>query len=140
MARILAIDFGQRRTGIAVTDELQIIASGLTTVNTKDIFKFLGDYLESEDVELFVVGEPKQMDSTASESELLITPFITKLKNQFPKVPIMLPCYRNTITLTRVTSAGERRGRFVGFTPWLYPINGGWAFMFIRLIMPSHPQ
>lgn len=89
MARILAIDFGQRRTGIAVTDELQIIASGLTTVNTKDIFKFLGDYLESEDVELFVVGEPKQMDSTASESELLITPFITKLKNQFPKVPII---------------------------------------------------
>jgi putative Holliday junction resolvase len=88
MARILAIDYGLKRTGIAVTDALQIIASGLTTVATKDIFKFLKDYISQEQVELFLVGEPKQMDNTASESEALILPFIAKLEKQFPAVPI----------------------------------------------------
>ena len=89
MARILAIDYGQKRTGIAVTDELQIIASGLTTVDTKDIFKFLHDYIKTEHVELFVIGEPKQLDNTASESEVLIAPFIIKLQKQFPNTPIL---------------------------------------------------
>ncbi|UKM66365.1 Holliday junction resolvase RuvX [Flavobacteriaceae bacterium GSB9] len=88
MARILAIDFGTKRTGIAVTDELQIIASGLTTVNTKELIAFLKDYVSKESVELFLVGEPKQMDNTASESEQYIKPFITKLQNAFPKIPI----------------------------------------------------
>ena len=68
MGRILALDYGKKRTGIAVTDELQIIASGLTTVETKDIFNFLKKYIASEKIELFVVGEPKQMDNTPSES------------------------------------------------------------------------
>ena len=89
MARILAIDYGQKRTGIAVTDELQIIASGLTTIDTKDIFKFLHDYIKTEDVELFVIGEPKQLDNTASESEVLIAPFIINLQKQFPNTPIL---------------------------------------------------
>ena len=88
MARILALDFGKVRTGIAVTDELQIIASGLTTVNTKDIFKFLDSYLTNEKVELFVIGEPKQMNNQASESEVLIQPFIKKLRNKYPNIPI----------------------------------------------------
>ncbi|GAA4306325.1 Holliday junction resolvase RuvX [Aestuariibaculum suncheonense] len=88
MARILAIDYGMKRTGIAVTDELQIIASGLTTVNTKELLPFLKDYTEKETVELFVVGEPKQMDNTASESEVLIQPFLEKLKKQFPNIPV----------------------------------------------------
>ena len=88
MARILAIDFGMKRTGIAVTDELQIIASGLTTVKTKELISFLKDYVINEKVELFLVGEPKQMDNTASESEVLIIPFLTKLQNQFPNIPI----------------------------------------------------
>lgn len=88
MARILAIDFGMKRTGIAVTDELQIIASGLTTVNTKELIQFLKDYVANEKVELFLVGEPKQMDNTASESEALIIPFLTKLQNQFPNIPM----------------------------------------------------
>ncbi|MEP1489533.1 MAG: Holliday junction resolvase RuvX [Algibacter sp.] len=88
MARILAIDFGGKRTGIAVTDELQIIASGLTTVFTKELIPFLKDYISKEDVELFLIGEPKQMDNTASESEVLITPFIEKLKKSIPNVPI----------------------------------------------------
>jgi len=88
MARILAIDYGTKRTGIAITDELQIIASGLTTVNTKDIFNFLKTYLSKESVELFLVGEPKQMDNTASESEAFIVPFLKKLETQFPNIPV----------------------------------------------------
>ena len=88
MSRILAIDYGLRRTGIAVTDELQMIASGLTTVATKDIITFLKDYTNRERVELFLIGEPKQMDNTPSESETLIIPFVKKLKNAFPKIPI----------------------------------------------------
>ncbi|NOR26908.1 MAG: Holliday junction resolvase RuvX [Lutibacter sp.] len=88
MARILAFDYGEKRTGIAVTDELQIIASGLTTVNTKKIFSFLTEYLKTERVELFIVGEPKQLNNTESESEQFIRPFILKLSQTFPKIPI----------------------------------------------------
>ena len=88
MARILAIDYGVKRTGLAVTDALQIIASGLTTVNTDDLLIYLKDYVSKEPVELFIVGEPKQMDNTASESEALISPFLKKLEQQFPKIPI----------------------------------------------------
>jgi len=88
MARILAIDYGKKRTGIAVTDELQLIASGLKTVPTDEIYTFLKKYIAEESVELFLVGEPKQMDYTASESEALIIPFIEKLKELFPKIPI----------------------------------------------------
>ncbi|TBN06417.1 Holliday junction resolvase RuvX [Hyunsoonleella flava] len=88
MGRILAIDYGKVRTGIAVTDELQIIASGLTTVSTKDVIVFLKDYLLNENVELFLVGEPKQLDNTPSESEALILPFLEKLEKTFPKIPI----------------------------------------------------
>ncbi|PWK17705.1 Holliday junction resolvase RuvX [Xanthomarina spongicola] len=88
MGRILAIDFGKVRTGIAVTDELQIIASGLETVATKELIEFLKNYTTSENVELFVVGEPKQMDNNPSESEALIIPFLEKLKKAIPKIPI----------------------------------------------------
>ena len=88
MARILAIDYGLKRTGLAVTDELQIIASGLTTVKTKELLIFLKDYTGKEQVELFLVGEPKQLDNTASESEAFILPFLEKLKKQFPLIPV----------------------------------------------------
>lgn len=88
MARILAIDYGKKRIGIAVTDELQLIASGLTTIDTAICFSFLKDYFEKENVELILVGEPKQMDNTPSESEVLIKPFIEKLKIQFPNIEI----------------------------------------------------
>ena len=88
MARILAIDYGLKRTGIAVTDELQIIASGLTTVSTKDLIPFLQDYIKKEEVELFLIGEPKKLDNSPSDSEALITPFIQKLEKEFPKIPI----------------------------------------------------
>ena len=88
MARILAIDYGQKRTGIAVTDELQIIASGLTTVDTRDLINFLRDYSSNENVEMFLVGEPKQKDGTPSESEALISPFLVKLEKEFSEIPI----------------------------------------------------
>jgi len=88
LGRILAIDYGEKKTGIAVTDELQIIASGLTTVKTKNIFSFLTNYLKDENIELFIVGEPKQMNNNPSESEQFIIPFIKKLETTFPKIPI----------------------------------------------------
>lgn len=88
MARILAIDYGLKRTGIAVTDELQIIASGLTTVSTNDLIPFLKDYIKKEKIELFLIGEPKQMNNSPSESEVFIIPFIKKLESVFPNIPI----------------------------------------------------
>lgn len=89
MARIVALDFGKVRTGIAVTDELQLIASGLETVETKGLLDFLKNYVNNEKVEKFVVGEPKQMDNTPSESEALIKPFLLKLTTAFPEIPIV---------------------------------------------------
>ena len=88
MGRILAIDYGQKRVGIAVTDELKIIANGLTTVSSGEILEFLKTYLSKETVELFLVGEPKQMDSTPSESSKFIEPFVKKLAQTFPDIPI----------------------------------------------------
>ena len=88
MARILAIDYGVKRTGIAVTDELQIIASGLITVKTGELIKFLIDYTNREQVELFIVGLPKQMNNSDSESEKHILSFLKQLKKSLPKIPI----------------------------------------------------
>ena len=88
MGRILAIDYGKVRTGIAVTDELQIIASGLTTVFTKELLEFLSSYVTKETVDLFIVGLPKQMNNEPSESESLIIPFLKKLEAKFPSTPI----------------------------------------------------
>jgi putative Holliday junction resolvase len=88
LGRIIAIDFGKKRTGIAVTDELQIIASGLKTVNTDELLTFLKDYTQKEKVDLFLMGKPKQMNNTDSDSEQLILPFITKLTKQFPQIPL----------------------------------------------------
>lgn len=88
MAQILAIDYGKVRTGLAVTDDMQIIASGLTTVPTKELIDFLKDYTNKEQVELFLVGEPKQMNNEASESEVLIAPFISRLRTFFPNIPV----------------------------------------------------
>ena len=88
MARLLAIDFGTKRTGIAITDEFQMIASGLTTVDTKELLSFLKNYCSKEKVELFVIGEPKQMNNEVSESEAAILPFIEKLSKAIPQIPI----------------------------------------------------
>ena len=88
MARIIALDFGKQRTGIAVTDELQLIASGLTTINTKDLLQYLKEYTAKENIAGIVVGEPKQWDNTPSESEVSIQIFLKKLRTSFPLIPI----------------------------------------------------
>ena len=88
MARLLAIDFGTKRTGIAITDEMQIIASGLTTVLTKDLISFLKDYVAEENVELIIIGEPKQKDGTHSDVEECIKKFIIKLVKIFPTLRV----------------------------------------------------
>ena len=88
MARLLAIDFGTKRTGIAITDEMQIIASGLTTVLTKDLILYLKDYVSKENVELVIIGEPKQKDGTHSDVELHIKKFIKVLTNVIPTLKI----------------------------------------------------
>ena len=88
MARILSIDYGTKRTGIAVTDALQIIATGLTTIHTKDIFTFLEDYFKKEQVECVVVGNPKKLDNTPSENAQHVVGFVRKLKEKYPKLKI----------------------------------------------------
>ena len=88
MGRILAFDYGTKRTGIAVTDPLQLIASGLKTVETSEILTFLRAYCNDEEVVLFVVGLPRQMNNLPSESEQFIKSFIRNLKRTFPQIPI----------------------------------------------------
>ena len=89
MPRILAIDYGQKRTGIAVTDELQIIASGLTTVPSETIIPFLKDYFSKENVVKILVGEPKQMNGQPSESAASIETFIEKFHKNFPDMKLV---------------------------------------------------
>jgi len=88
MGRILAIDYGRKRTGIAVTDELQIIASGLTTVPSNDVLKFIKDYIKTEEVEAIVVGEPRDMKNLPSEAAKYIEPFVGALRKRFPEIKI----------------------------------------------------
>lgn len=88
MSRILAIDFGVKRTGIAVTDELQIIASGLTTVPTDELLSFLENYFNEEDVALVIVGEPKRMNNENSAVESSILEFINKFETKFSDIPL----------------------------------------------------
>ena len=88
MGRIVAIDFGTKRTGIAITDDLKIIASGLTTVETPQLIGFLKDYINSENVELILVGEPKQKDGVHSPVEVQIKEFLKRIKEVFPKMEI----------------------------------------------------
>jgi|TARA_B110000285_G_scaffold233379_1_gene307038 putative Holliday junction resolvase len=88
MGRLLAIDYGSKRTGVAVTDEMQIIASGLTTVDTKNIIDFLKSYIDKESVDLILIGLPKQMNNELSESEPLILKFIKTLDKELPDIPI----------------------------------------------------
>ena len=111
MARIIALDFGKQRTGIAVTDELQLIASGLTTINTKDLLQYLKEYTAKENIAGIVVGEPKQWDNTPSESEALIQPFLKKLKETFPSIPIDRQDERFTskVALQTMVEAGLKK-------------------------------
>jgi len=88
MGRILAIDYGQKRVGIAVTDELKMIASGLKTVAAKDIWNFLAEYLKQENVDAIVVGEPRDMMNRPSDSSRFVEPFVRKLRKIYPQLKI----------------------------------------------------
>ncbi len=89
MPRILAIDYGIKRTGLAVTDPLQIIASGLTTVASENIFDFLKEYFSREEVSKVLVGEPRQMDYSPSESAPIIEKFVEKFRETFPQMEVV---------------------------------------------------
>src|SRR6201996_4304638 len=86
--RIMAFDYGTKRIGIAVTDPMQIIATGLDTIHPNQIIEFLKKYLQTEQVERFIVGEPKQMDNTPSQSAQHVRGFVNLLKKEFPEIPI----------------------------------------------------
>ncbi|HRN43116.1 MAG TPA: Holliday junction resolvase RuvX [Vicingus sp.] len=88
MPKILAIDYGQKRVGLAVTDDLQLIASGLTTIHSKDVIAFLENYLTKNQVECFVVGEPKDLKNNPAESARFIEPFVKHLSRKFPNIKI----------------------------------------------------
>lgn len=88
MARILSIDYGKKRTGLAVTDPLQIIAGGLVTVPTSELFDFLNGYVSKEPVERIVIGEPKQSDGSPSENMARVTQFVNRWKKARPDIPI----------------------------------------------------
>ena len=88
MPRILCIDYGKKRTGLAVTDPFKIIATALTTVETKDLFPFLKNYFQQEEVELVLIGEPKNWDETDTHATPLVRQFMQKFKKDFPSMKI----------------------------------------------------
>lgn len=103
MGRLLAIDYGRKRTGIAVTDTLQLIANGLTTVPTHELLSFILDYVSREPVERILVGLPKQMNNEASENMQRIEPFVRSLKKRLPDMPIEYVDERFTSVLAHRT-------------------------------------
>ncbi len=101
MARIICIDYGLKRTGIAVTDPLQIIATGLTTIETKNFIPFLKDYFSKEPVELILIGEPKHWDETDTHATPLVRRAIEELKKHFPAIPLETIDERNTSRMAK---------------------------------------
>lgn len=111
MARILALDYGTKRVGVAVTDPLQLIASGLTTLHITEVIPFLKEYITKEGVECIVIGLPKNTDNSPSELEAHITPFIKHLQRLFPKLVIEREDERFTskMAFDTMISAGLRK-------------------------------
>lgn len=111
MGRILAIDYGRKRVGVAVSDPGKLIATGLQTVRACDVLDFLAEYMGRENVELFVVGHPKQMDNSDSESMTYIKPFVTALKKRFPEIPVVMYDERFTSVLAHraLVEGGAKR-------------------------------
>ena len=99
MARLLSIDYGKKRTGIAVTDPLQIIPNGLATVPTAELFDFLKDYVSREQVERIVIGEPRQMNGEPSENMGRVRQFAARWKKAYPSIPIVFYDERFTSVL-----------------------------------------
>src|SRR5262245_31826582 len=88
MARIICIDYGAKRTGLAVTDPMQIIATGLTAVDTRELVPFLKNYFQAEEVELILIGEPRNLDDSDTHATPLVNQFIKKLNKEFPAIPV----------------------------------------------------
>ncbi|MDE5813100.1 MAG: Holliday junction resolvase RuvX [Muribaculaceae bacterium] len=111
MGRLLAIDYGRKRCGIAVTDTLRIVANGLTTVRACDLMAFLKDYCKKETVDKIIVGLPRQMDGSPSESSRYIEPFLRQLRREMPDMPIDRYDERFTSTLAHraMIDGGLRR-------------------------------
>lgn len=109
--RIIAFDYGQKRVGLAVTDPDQIIATSLTTVRAMDIIPFLEEYIQHEQVVLFIVGEPRQMNYEVSESARFIEPFIKQLSRKFPAIPIIRADERFTskMAMRTIQEAGLKK-------------------------------
>jgi putative Holliday junction resolvase len=103
MSRLLAIDYGRKRTGIAVTDTLQLIANGLTTVATHELMDFILKYVASEPVERILVGKPKQMNNEDSENMKRIEPFVNTLRKRLPDIPVEFVDERFTSVLAHRT-------------------------------------
>src|SRR4051812_21007245 len=99
MPRILAIDYGLKRTGIAVTDPLKIIANGLTTVDSKELISFLKKYFQQEAVELIIIGEPKNLDDSDTHGTPLVRKCISELRKHFPAIPLVTVDERYTSKL-----------------------------------------
>lgn len=89
MARLLAIDYGSKRVGLAVSDNLKLVASGLTTIHSKDVVAYLENYFKTEEVETIIVGEPKTLANTRSDSARFIEPFVKHLQKKFPEKNIV---------------------------------------------------
>ncbi len=109
--RIMAFDYGTKRIGIAVTDPLQIIATGLETIHPQHIVDYLKKYLQTEQVERFIVGEPKQMDNTPSQSAVHVKGFVTILKKNFPDIPVEMLDERFTSKMASATIAQSGMGK-----------------------------
>ena len=111
MGRVLSIDYGKKRTGIAVTDTLKIIANGLTTVETSTLIDFLNDYLKKESVERIVVGWPRQANGEDSENMKRIRPFVQRISKLWPNVPVELFDERYTSVLAHQTILASGIGK-----------------------------
>ena len=103
MGRIMGIDYGRKRTGVAVTDPLKIIAGNLATVPTHTLMQFIKDYLSREQVERIVVGQPTQLSGEPSESMKYITPFVNRLRKELPDMPVVMYDERFTSTIAHQT-------------------------------------
>lgn len=111
MSRILAIDYGTKRAGLAVTDPFRIIATGLTTVHSKDLIRFLLDYCQKEDVEFFVVGEPRQMNNQPSSVTPQVEQFVRQLAKAFPgkRIERMDERFTSKLAMDALISSGVKK-------------------------------
>lgn len=111
MGRIVAIDYGGKRCGIAVTDPMQIIATGLTTVGNRELIAYLKDYATTETIETFVVGDPKNLDGSDTNSTEMVRNFVKHLGRQFPDIPIVLvdEAFTSKMAVQSMVQSGMRK-------------------------------